>query len=228
MTGANNRVKKTLYEKKHYADLASSYSKNKTLIKIRLKEFKDIYKQGDDQRLFEELCFCICTAGASAKMGIRSIDAIRDVLHDGSLKQLQKRLRGVHRFPNKRPTYIVHTREYLKKEHGFKIKDLIKSFKNPMERRDFLAKNKNVKGIGYKESSHFLRNIGFTGYGILDKHILNTLYERDIIESPKPPSTRNRYIVIENKLKQFAEDMNVSMDELDLLLWREKTGVILK
>ena len=49
-----------------------------------------------------------------------------------------------------------------------------------------------------------------------------------VIESPKPPSTRDRYISTEERLRGFSEDINIPMDELDLLLWSEKTGEILK
>ena len=161
-------------------------------------------------------------------MGLRSVEAVRDVLMDGSLNRLQRRLRGVHRYPNNRPKYIVHTREYLKSEHGFNLKGLIKSFKDPIERRDFFAINKDIKGIGYKESSHFLRNIGFSGYGILDKHILNTLYDYGILKSPMPSANKDNYLAIEDKLREFSEDLGIQLDELDLLLWSEKTGEILK
>ncbi|GJM15532.1 MAG: N-glycosylase [Thermodesulfobacteriota bacterium] len=210
----------------HY--LKQAYAKKKPAIRSRLNEFRRIGEEADDNQLFEELSFCICTAGASAKMGLKSVDAMRDILSSGSLKRLQKRLDGVHRFPNARPAYIVHTRDYLKKQHGFKIRELLSSFDDPLERRDFLAKKKHIKGIGYKEASHFLRNIGFSGYAILDKHILNTLYEFKVIKSPKPPTTRDRYIHVENKLIEFADKLEIHMDELDLLLWSEKTGEILK
>lgn len=215
--------------KKHsHGKLGISYVAKRDVIRARLEEFGDVYRYGDDKRIFEELAFCICTAGASARMGLKSIEAVRDILPEGSLKKIRKRLEGIHRFPNYRPAYIIHTREYLKREYGFRLRDLIESFGDPLERRDFFARNKDIKGIGYKESSHFLRNIGFQGYAILDKHILNTLYEIGIIESPKPPGTRDRYIAIENRLKQFADDIGIPMDELDLLLWSEKTGEILK
>jgi len=82
--------------------------------------------------------------------------------------------------------------------------------------------------LGYKEASHFLRNIGFCGYGILDKHILRSLHEFKVIDSPKPPTTRDKYLEIECKLKDFAKKLNIDSDELDLLLWSEKTGEILK
>lgn len=215
-------MKKTLH------NLRQAYIEKRPAIKERLGDFKKIVARGSDNQLFEELAFCICTAGASAKMGIKSVEAMRDLLPHGSLKSLQKKLDGVHRFPNARPRYIVHTREYLRNEHDFKIKKLLKTFKDPLERRDFFARNKNIKGIGYKESSHFLRNIGFSGYAILDKHILNTLYELKIIKNPKPPTTRDKYLEIESKLKEFADIIDIDIDELDLLLWSEKTGEILK
>ena len=214
--------------KKNTDNLKQAYIKKKPAIRSRLNEFRKIREEADDNELFEELAFCICTAGASAKMGLKSVEAMRDILPSGSLKSLSKRLDGVHRYPNARPSYIVHTREYLKNEHNFKIKDLLESFNDPIERRDFLAKNKNIKGIGYKESSHFLRNIGFSGYAILDKHILNTLCELKIIESSKPPTTRDKYLETEEKLKEFSSNLGIHIDELDLLLWSEKTGEILK
>lgn len=216
-------MKKDLREK-----LRVSYGAKKGIIRARLDEFRQVYSDADDGRIFEELAFCICTAGASARMGLRSIDALRDILLEGSLRKFRKRLEGVHRFPNYRPAYIIHTREYLKREHGLRLRELIESFRDPLERRDFFARNKDIKGIGYKESSHFLRNIGYGGYAILDKHILNTLSELGVIASPKPPGTRDRYIAIEDSLRHFAGEIGIPMDELDLLLWSEKTGEVLK
>ncbi len=208
--------------------LGFSYKEKRNLIRARLKEFRGILESGDDKKIFEELAFCILTAGASARMGIRSIDAIRDVLFDAEARELGNRLQHIHRFPNSRARYIAHTRDYLVREFDFKLKDLILSFEHPLDRRDFFARYKDIKGIGYKEASHFLRNIGFSGYGILDKHVLRCLYELRLIRSPKSPTTRKRYIRIENKLKNLATLLKIDFDELDLLLWSEKTGEILK
>src|SRR3989304_3412962 len=164
--------------------LKLSYIEKGDLIRARLKEFRDILEGGDDKRIFEELAFCILTAGASAKMGIRSIDAIRDILFDAGATELSNRLQHIHRFPNSRARYIVHTRDHLESEFDFKLRDLIDSFKHPLDRRDFF------------------RNIGFCGYGILDKHILRCLYELRLIKSSRPPTTRKRYLRIENRLKK--------------------------
>ena len=208
--------------------LKLNYIGKRDLIRIRLKEFRDILEGGDDERIFEELAFCILTAGASAKMGIRSIDAIRDILFDAGATELSNRLQHIHRFPTSRARYIVHTRDYLESKFDFKLRDLIHSFKHPLDRRDFFATYKDIKGVGYKEASHFLRNIGFCGYGILDKHILRCLYELRLIRSPKPPTTRRRYLQIENRLKKLATALRIDFDELDLLLWSERTGEVLK
>ena len=86
----------------------------------------------------------------------------------------------------------------------------------------------NVKGFGYKEASHFLRNIGFKGYAILDKHILNSLIEFNIADEAKMPLNKERYKELENKLRIFSNEVGIPMDELDLLLWSRKNGRILK
>ena len=73
-----------------------------------------------------------------------------------------------------------------------------------------------------------MRNIGFKGYAILDKHILRSLAELEIIDDPKPPNTRSKYLRVEENLKNLAELTKIDFDELDLVLWSMKTGEILK
>lgn len=187
-----------------------------------------MWEQGTDDRLWEELVFCIFTAGASARMGLRSVEAIRSLLRQGTHQELAEGLRGVHRYPVARSGYIVVTRDYLEQEYGLRLHDRLESFRDPLERRDWLARERRIKGLGYKEASHFLRNVGLTGYGILDKHILRSLAELGVIESPAPPTTRTKYLLIEEKMRNFAHRVGIDFDELDLVLWSLKTGEILK
>jgi len=209
-------------------ELRRDYSAKKPLIVKRLAEFRTVYEKGD-RAIFEELCYCILTAGSSAKMGMRTVTALKDILRSGSEKELQQRAQAHRlRFSRLRPSYIYHTREYLDEVCGLKLKRLIGSFDSRHERRDFFAKNKGVKGLGYKEASHFLRNIGFPGYAILDKHILNSLREMGVIGPRMRSTTRAGYLAIEMKLAQFANEIGIDMDHLDLLLWSRKTGEILK
>ena len=139
-------------------------------IRARLGEFDEVWRTATDERLWEEMVYCIFTAGASARMGLGSVEAVRHLL----------------------------------------------------------ARERGIKGLGYKESSHFLRNVGLRGYAILDKHILRCLAEVGVIDSPQPPTTRARYLATEGRLRDFARDLRVDFDELDLVLWSMKTGEILK
>lgn len=199
-------------------------------IKKRLSEFDEVWQQGSDARLFEELVFCIFTAGASARMGLNSVDAIRSLLLDGDSDEMTRVLKsaGAHRFPVARPRYIVTTRAYFRTSFGMALRSRLRSFSDPLERRDWLAQEKQIKGLGYKEASHFLRNIGVKGHAILDKHVMKCLAEVGIVDSTKPPSTRKKYLELEKEFLRFARDIKINCDELDLVLWSMKTGEILK
>lgn len=209
-------------------NIRATHRERAPLIRRRLAEFREVWQSGSDQRLWEELVFCIFTAGASARMGLRAVEAVKELLLEGAHEELAERLRGVHRYPVARSGYIVVTREYLQSDCKLRLRERLNSFADPLERRDWLAKERGIKGLGYKEASHFLRNIGFGGYAILDKHILRCLAELSVIESPKPPATRRKYLEVENRLRGFADDVRIDFEELDLVLWSMKTGEILK
>ena len=223
--------------------LKEEHDNKKARIKERLSQFEKFfnepyswfYRNGelallpvdikDDHRLFEELAFCIFTANASAEDGLEEVDKVRNVLITGNVDDMTRRLEN-YRFNKKRPQYIVHTREHLKNHINFELKKKISLLKNINERRDFFVKN--VKGFGMKEASHFLRNIGFKGYAILDKHIINSLYEFEVLKTNEKPKNNKDYLEIEQKFIDFSENVGIDMDELDLLLWSRKNGRILK
>lgn len=205
--------------------LRYEYSRRKDVIEAQLGEFRKIRESADDRKIFEELAYCILTSAVGPKVGLRSLEAIRDILPEGTAEETESRLKGIHKYPEK-AFFIVHTREYLKKEYGFKLRELLDSFPGPEERRDFFALNRDIKGIGYTQASHFLRNIGFSGYAILDKNVLNSLTDFGIIDTPKPPSTGKRYKEIENRMKSLAGELGIGLDELDMLLWSLRTGRI--
>lgn len=212
------------------ADIHSTHAARKKEIRARLNEFRDIWRNGSDERLWEELVFCIFTAGASARMGFTAVNAVRPLLAQGKQREMTRAIRraGAHRFPVARPGYIVITRDYLHEHCGMELRRKFESFRDPIDRRDWLAQEKRIKGLGYKESSHFLRNIGIRGHAILDKHVMSCLQDLQVVETAKPPTTRTRYLEVEEKLKSFAQDIKIDFDELDLVLWSIKTGEVLK
>lgn len=197
-------------------------------IRARLAEFAAVWQTNNDELVLQELVFCIFTANASARMGLRSVAVVKDHLLTATKEELAGILTGVHRFPNARAAYIATTRDFLQTDCGLRLKEKLDGFSDSLARRDWLAQTRQVKGLGYKESSHFLRNIGYRGYAILDKHILNSMAELGFINDSKPPSNRAHYLATEVLLKQFAEHLEIDFDELDLVLWSIKTGEILK
>ncbi len=209
-------------------ELKEIYQEKCQEIRATLAEFGWVGREAADERLFEELTFCIYTAGASARMGLRCVTSVRPVLMTGSLEDIQLALARKHRWPDARGAYVFETREYLREHCGLGMRELLAGFETADARRDFFAANPRVRGIGYKEASHYLRNVGFRGYAILDKHILARLAEFSVIESAKPPSSKKKYIALEESMKQFASQIGIDFDELDLLLWYTKTGEILK
>lgn len=194
----------------------------KDIIDIRMKEFEELGKNGNNE-IFKELCFCLLTANFSAHGGIKIQNAIQDGFMYLSKEELSKKLMELgHRFPNARALYICNARIYHKN-----LKEILNSFHDDKEAREWVVKN--VKGIGMKEASHFLRNIGYKDVAIIDFHIVDLLVKHGLVEQPKSRSlTPKRYLEIENILDKIAKATNTNLGELDLYLWYEETGKILK
>ena len=189
------------------------------LVNNRIKEFKNINKKSINE-LFNEMCFCILTANFNAEKSIKIQNEIGDCFLTISEKELANKLKYLgHRFPNTRAEYI---------SESLKCKDLLQKSVQSLNGED-LRKwiVNNVKGLGYKETSHFLRNIGFNDYAIIDFHIIDILLRHNLIEKPKT-LTRKKYLEIENLLRKIAEKSGLSLAELDLYLWYMETDKILK
>jgi len=185
-------------------------------IKNRLKEFKRIE---DENLLFKELCFCILVANTNLEKTLEIWRKINNGFLEYNKQKLSLELKSLgYRFYNKRAEYIVYNRRFLKI-----IPEKLKTLKED-ELREWLVKN--IKGFGYKEASHFLRNIGYKNFAILDRHILNFLSKNKIISQISKILTKKVYLQIENILKRIAKKKNMSLAELDLLIFYFETGEI--
>lgn len=195
-------------------------SKIKDIIDNRIIEFKKLGERNSNE-LFKELCFCLLTANFSASGGIKIQNEIKDGFMNLPENLLAQKLAELgHRFPNARAKFIFEARKY--KDN---IKEILNSFHDEKIAREWLVKN--IKGLGMKEASHFLRNIGYENVAIIDFHILDLLARYGLIEKPKT-MTPKKYIEIENELKKISEKTGINLGELDLYLWYKETGKILK
>lgn len=195
-------------------------SKVKEFVDTRIKEFKETGKSSNDE-IFNELCFCIMTANFNAERSIKIQNEIKDGFYYLTESQLIDRLETLgHRYPTARAKYIIEARK-----HKDFLKRTMDIFENEKNLREWFVKK--VKGFGYKEASHFLRNIGYENLAIIDFHIIDLLVRHGLIERPKT-LTPKKYLEIEEILKTIADKLNITLGELDLYLWYIETGKILK
>ncbi|MFA5745975.1 MAG: N-glycosylase/DNA lyase [archaeon] len=186
----------------------------------KIKTFKGFQKKSSND-IFKELCFCLMTANFNAKRAVEIQEKVDNGFLNFSEEKLAKILKQYgHRFPNKRAHFIAKAQE-----HKTTIKEELFSIKDKYEKREWLVKS--IKGLGFKESSHFLRNIGFLDYAIIDFHIVDILVDNKIIKRPKTLNKEN-YLLVEQKLEKFSKKTNLSLGELDFYLWYLETGVIYK
>jgi len=196
-----------------------------TKVKVdkRIKEF-EVINQKEDEEWFKELVFCILAANTSSKMASKITDNITTheflTLDEKKLKEKMQHYRC--RFYNRRSEFIISARKSMP------IKKILNKISDRNKKREYLVSN--IKGIGLKEASHFLRNTGHYDFAILDKHVKNVLYENKIISLKLKEKSliKTDYLKIEKKLQLIADKLKITQGELDFYIWYMKTGEILK
>jgi len=201
--------------------LQSLYKERKQAIQSRLLDFSRV----PQSEYFYELAYCLMTPQSSAVHADKVVTVLR-----------------THRFLETGfdPESILRTKAHYIRFHRNKSKYLL-SIRQSMDGilsvlsnghssdivREWLVKN--VKGLGYKEASHFLRNIGKNeSLAILDRHILRNLRRYGAIRNIPTSLSRKRYLSIERRFIQFAGTIGIPLNELDLLFWSMETGEIRK
>lgn len=204
-------------------DIHSSYSLKKGQIEKRLLEFR---QERSEEDVFAELVFCLLTPQSKARICDKAVKKLTEkgLLLSGSPEKIRLWLPGV-RFNDAKSRYIAEARKLFHNGSGIKIKDRLHG--DPKQLREWLASS--VKGMGYKEASHFLRNVGIgEELAILDRHIMKNLLKNKIIEELPKSLTPKRYLEIEEKMRSFSAKTGIPMAHLDLLFWSEETGEIFK
>ena len=201
-------------------ELYSVYGRRGEAIRNRLEEFSRVRAS----EYFYELVYCILTPQSSAANATKAVEKLRKMnFLEGEVN----------------PEAILYQKDAYIRFHRTKARlllDLKRNFpqilaalsdgKPGTDLREWLVRN--VKGLGYKEASHFLRNVGVRDLAILDRHILRNLKKFGAIRSLPKSLTRKQYLRIEKQFHHFADIVGIPLDELDLLFWSMETGKILK
>lgn len=200
--------------------LRESYASKKSEIRKRLAYFR---RDKTDDEIFEEFAFCLLTPQSKARTCWESVERLRKkgIIYKGTEKQVRESL--VCRFPNNKARFFVEARQFFLSNLA-EIKTLMN---NPMELREYLVKN--VKGYGYKEASHFIRNIGLgSDVAILDRHIIKNLVKYGALREEPKSLAGKHYLETEKRMREFSSRIGIPLDELDLLFWSEEAGEIFK
>jgi N-glycosylase/DNA lyase len=201
-------------------DLQRGYRRMRPAIRRRLKDFRNV----PTEAYFYELVYCLLTPQSSAVNAQKAVNRLRDA--------------GFHR-DEIDPEPILRSPDAYIRFHRTKSRHLqsVKTRYPEIFARitapgpDILLREwlvKNITGIGWKEASHFLRNIGRRDLAILDRHILKNLCRCGVVRRIPAALTPRRYKLIEKKFHTFAQQIGIPMDDLDLLFWSMETGEILK
>jgi len=202
-------------------ELFSLYKKFHNEIQKRKQEFLDVKK--DKILVLKELCFCLLTPQSKATNCWQAVEILfNNGFPNMTATQIQSVLKKYTRFYKTKTKWIIE---------AAKMFDIIWQLVNknfePVILREILVRE--IKGMGYKEASHFLRNIGYSfDLAIIDRHILNNLLGYRVIPSIPKSINKNRYLELEQKFIKFSQDIKIPLVDLDLLFWAKQTGVVFK
>ncbi|MGL4508714.1 MAG: N-glycosylase/DNA lyase [Cetobacterium sp.] len=204
----------------YFYEVQKIYGNIRSRIEERLDDYRKIWRDGDNKDIFCELAFCILTPQSKARNAWKAISELRDnnLLFTGSEEEMLPFL-NIVRFNRTKAKNLYILRKQMTDENGkFITKDFFSTFNSAFEMREWIVKN--IRGMSYKEASHFLRNVGFgQELAILDRHILKNLVALDVIKEIPKTVTPKLYKEIEEKLKEYCKEIDIPMENIDLLLW---------
>ena len=127
-------------------------------------------------------------------------------------------LSGGYPFYRMRANQIRRAAEYLYGTRGA-IRDLLGRASDVRVARRLLAAE--VSGLGPKQASLFLRNIGYAKHvAILDVHVLTYMNWVGLTNAPlKSVSTIRKYEILEDSFIEHACSFGCTPDQFDLAVW---------
>lgn len=192
-----------------------------------------------EQELIVELCFCLLSSQVPYEQ-VRSVISHLDhqeyltskwilTTPDVKKRMAQELSKPIYdpqrkngkfrkyRFPNKGADYIVDAIKTFY-EHDLGIIYYLKNFSSDIHARRFLVKN--IRGLGPKEASHFLRNVRYSEtLAIIDVHVVSFMHLCELIPNQVKSIDMNQYLKLEVILQDFARQLNMNLSILDMVIW---------
>jgi N-glycosylase/DNA lyase len=206
--------------------LKAFWQKVYPIILNREKHFDNVWLHACEEEIFAELVFCLFTPQSKAVTCWDAVNTLanKNMIFNAPAAEIAQIITPV-RFRNNKASYVVEARKVFTLNNKIKIK--LATFKDIYETRLWFVQT--IKGIGYKEAGHFLRNIGIgKNLAILDRHILKNLKIYGAINKIPKTLTTKTYLEIEKQMQDFSNKIGIPMSHLDMLFWCKNTGGIFK
>ena len=186
------------------------------------------WKKHSEDDLWRELVFCILGSRVKFEVVHAAVERMDrmcllsrsrgDVRFDKFEEDTVTALSGGYPFYRLRANQIRRAAERLYIS-GRSIRDLIDNARDIRDARRLLAAE--ISGLGLKQASLFLRNIGYAKcIAVLDIHVLTYMSWFGLTEGPvKSISTVRRYETLEDTFINHAFSLGCSPHQFDLAVW---------
>jgi N-glycosylase/DNA lyase len=211
-----------------WRELKAIHDEIRPEIRRQVRAFRQIWIEGTEEDVFCELVFCLLTPQSSAFRCARALEILRgrDLVLRGSAGEISGEL-AIVRFRNRKASFIVQARAHFLRHDALMVRETLLSAGDVLARRRWLSSS--IKGLGWKEASHFLRNTGFgDDLAILDRHILRNLVRLGVLHGIPSSLNGRHYLRIEEDMRAFSRDIGIPMGDLDFVLWYREAGAVFK
>lgn len=188
----------------------------------------------DERLLWKELSSCLLSSQVPYELAVAAADAVdrSGILLDPSAtnvdttaNEIERILRSPLQVDDRQRSYRFYTSKssqlartsHAVRHEGTTLQQLISGFDDAaIARTWFLQK---APGMGPKQASMFLRNVGFTyQLAVLDRHVLKYMSALKI-ETSKSPGGVKWYYRCEHELQRHAEAIGYPVGLLDWAIW---------
>ena len=174
--------------------------------------FKGFGRVKDWEEIFYDLCFCIMAPGITFKNNVMAITNLRRhyFYRVGLSPDFLEEIIRPTRFYRNKAGYLMEA-----KKNFLRILTVVNGEEKGEVKRAWLVEN--IKGLGMKTASHFLRNLGNTDLAIIDTHIIKFM-------KCEPPKSKKEYLKVEKDFQKKAKELGVTSAELDAVIWQYYSG----
>lgn len=186
------------------------------------------WSRHSEDDLWRELVSCILGSRVRFETALAAVDRMSSMrLLSGSRRRghfdqyeqdTVTALAGRYPFYRVRANQIRRAAERLYGSRG-SIRELLDSVDDVRDARRLLASD--ISGLGPKQASLFLRNIGYAKHvAVLDVHVLAYMNRAGLTDAPiRSVSTVRKYEALEDSFIEHAYSLGCTPDQFDLAVW---------